>query len=185
VALIVVLLIVVIASVLGIGGTQIALQAERSARNDRDLQIAWQAAEAALQDAELDIHGNGQDKRNRNSLLGELQNTSKFVAGCGNTGDSIGLCELVSTGAPAWMTVDFTATGDGARTTGFGSYTGRRFAAGGKGVEPFQAPRYVIEPIVDPGNRDQSTVRYLYRVTAMGFGPRQDIQAVAQIIYRN
>lgn len=44
----------------------------------------------------------------------------------------------------------------------------------------------MIEPIPDPGERDLSSVnKYVFRVTAMGFGPRDDIQAVTQIIYRN
>jgi len=45
----------------------------------------------------------------------------------------------------------------------------------------------VIEPIEDPANRDisGSTTSYIYRVTAMGFGPRADIQGVVQIIYRD
>jgi type IV pilus assembly protein PilX len=42
-----------------------------------------------------------------------------------------------------------------------------------------------MEPIRDPGNRDLSDLSYIYRVTAMGFGPREDIQAVTQIVFRN
>ena len=54
-SLIMVLLILVVVSLLGVGGAQIALMSERGARNDRDLQMAWQAAEAGLIDAENDI----------------------------------------------------------------------------------------------------------------------------------
>lgn len=188
-SLIIVLLILIVVSILGVGGAQIALQGEHGARNDRDMQVAWQAAEAALQDAEFDIHGPGTG--NRNTLLGNLQNTNDFIVGCGThsteaTVSSLGLCALVASGNPAWMSVDFMATGAGAKTVEFGTFTGRKFAAGPLGLKPYQAPRYVIEPIMDPGNRDlSSTNRYVYRVTAMGFGPRPDIQAVTQIIYRN
>ena len=55
VTLIVVLLILVVVTVLGIGGAQIALLGERSTRYDRDYLVATQAAEAALMDAEQDI----------------------------------------------------------------------------------------------------------------------------------
>lgn len=55
VSLIVVLLILVIVSILGVSGVQISMMAEKSARNSRDYQIAWQASEAALVDAEFDI----------------------------------------------------------------------------------------------------------------------------------
>lgn len=191
-SLIVVLLILIVVSILGVGGAQIALLAERGARNDRDMQVAWQAAEAALQDAEFDIHGPGTG--NRNAVLGSLQNTNIFVADCGTNVTSgaistLGLCALPVSGKPAWQKVDFTLTGSNARTVEFGHFTGRSFAANASasnGIEPFQAPRYVIEPIPDPGERDLSSAsKYLFRVTAMGFGPRDDIQAVTQIIYRN
>ncbi|VTU33754.1 Tfp pilus assembly protein PilX [Variovorax sp. PBS-H4] len=191
-SLIVVLLILVVISILGVGSAQIALQGERSARNDRDMQLAWQAAEAALQDAEFDIHGPGTN--NRSAFFGSLQDTSGFVTNCGTQGsgssfNALGLCALVMSGTPAWLNVDFTVTDTSARTVKFGTFTGRSFAAsdsGTRGIEPYQAPRYVIEPIPDPGNRDlSSTASYVYRVTAMGFGPRKDIQAVTQIIYRN
>lgn len=192
-SLIVVLLILIVVSILGVGGAQIALLAERGARNDRDMQVAWQAAEAALQDAEFDIHGPGTG--NRNAVLGSLQNTNMFDAECGKnvtsgTISTLGLCALPASGKPAWQTVDFTVADSNARTVEFGHFTGRSFAANDSttthGIEPFQAPRYVIEPIPDPGERDlSSTNKYVFRVTAMGFGPRADIQAVTQIIYRN
>jgi type IV pilus assembly protein PilX len=192
VSLIVVLLILIVVSIVGVGGAQIALQGERSARNDRDMQVAWQAAEAALQDAEFDIHGPGATN-SRSALFSDLQSTDSFVDSCGNASNGtnrIGLCALVQSGKPAWQTVDFTQADAAARTVRFGTYTGRSFAAGDPatpaGIAPFQAPRYVIEPIPDPGHRNLSTpATYIYRVTAMGFGPRRDIQAVTQIIYRN
>jgi type IV pilus assembly protein PilX len=61
-----------------------------------------------------------------------------------------------------------------------GTFTGRTFATGNVGVQPAQAPRYIIELLPDPF--DNKSV--VYRVTAMGFGPRVDIQAVLQMIYR-
>jgi len=55
VSLIMVMLILIVVSVLGVGSAQIALMSERGARNDRDQQVAWQAAEAALNDADFDM----------------------------------------------------------------------------------------------------------------------------------
>ena len=77
-----------------------------------------------------------------------------------------------------------------APTTAYGQFTGRTFAAGGAGVQPAQAPRYVIEAIKDPGDTNAfmckgDECKYVYRVTAMGFGPRSDIQAVLQMTYRD
>jgi type IV pilus assembly protein PilX len=44
-----------------------------------------------------------------------------------------------------------------------------------------------VEALQDPIGRDRSSpvIQYVYRVTAMGFGPRADIQSVVQMIYRN
>jgi type IV pilus assembly protein PilX len=190
VSLIVVMLLLIIASVLGVGGAQIASMAERSARNERDMQLAWQSAEAALMDAEFDIHGPGTSTRK--ALFAGMQSTSDFVADCGGTGNKLGLCEMVETGKPAWLTANFEEDGSSANTVPFGQFTGRTFAAstGGNpnGVQPEMVPRYIIEPISDPLNRDKSVTAppaYIFRVTAMGFGPRKDIQAVSQILYRN
>lgn len=184
VSLIIVLLLLVIVSILGVGAAQIATMGERSSRNDRDMQVAWQSAEAALMDAEFDIHG--PVASSRRSVFTNMANTNAFVNGCGDSGNSRGLCTLVTSGQPAWLSVDFTATSN-AHTAAYGEFTGRSFPAGSTGIQPVKAPRYVIEPIEDPANRDLSgsTTSYIYRVTAMGFGPRADIQGVAQIIYRD
>jgi type IV pilus assembly protein PilX len=173
-SLIVVMMILIIVSLLGVGGAQIALMSERGARNDRDMQVAWQAAEAALIEAEADMLG-----ATRKPLFDGKTRTG-FLAGCGTSGTSIGLCDIASSGKPAWLTVDFTNTASNAPTTAFGAFTGNSFKTGTTGVQPYQLPRYIIELVEDPFSKSN----YVYRVTAMGFGPRQDIQAVMQMIYR-
>jgi len=191
-SLIVVLLILVIASILGVSAIQISMMAEKSARNDRDYQIAWQAGEAALVDAEFDIEGmpaSSTNKRNSIFAVGKTD-LSKFVQNCGNSSTSIGLCLLNDSGKPAWLTVDFTDTSNSASTTAFGTYTGRVFPAGGAGTQPAKSPRYVIEAVVDPGSSPRTrnpseNPKYIYRVTAMGFGPNPQTQAVVQMLYRN
>lgn len=177
-SLIMVMLILVVVSLLGVGGAQIALMSERGARNDRDQQVAWQAAEAALSDAELELGGPAGSSLRK--ALFDGVNVSAFPPSCGTSGNSNGLCYLVTSGKPAWLTADFTAIGSSAPTTQFGAFTGRTFAAGGVGIQPAKAPRYIIEVVPDPAIKDS----YLYRVTAMGFGPRADIQVMLQMLYR-
>lgn len=174
-SLIMVMLILVVVSLLGVGGAQIALMSERGARNDRDLQVAWQAAEAALLDAELDM-------TNFRGAIFDGKNATAFVSGCGTSGNSAGLC-IANTTKPAWLSVDFTNVSSSAPTVRFGAFTGRSFAAGGVGIQPAQEPRYMIELVRDP-TAPLTKMTYIYRVTAMGFGPRADIQAVLQMIYR-
>ena len=180
-AMIMVLLVLVVCTLLGVGGAQIAMMSEKSARSDRDMQLAWQSAESALMDAELDMTSSISSR----SGLFDGKSTNPFVNGCGTSGTSVGLCATTLTGKPAWLTVDFTATGSSAPTAAFGQFTGRAFTSGSAGVQPAKPPRYVIEIIPDPTPYDQSQAQpMVYRVTAMGFGPRPDIQAVIQMIYR-
>ena len=212
-SLIVVLLILIVVSILGVGSAQIALMAERGARNDRDLQVAWQAAEAALVDAEIDIttpaanasapatargvvFGMGVVGTPARNVQSEKVNINNFVNDCG---DSIstglggvktwGLCSLPITGKPAWLRVNFSDTSSSAHTVPFGTFSGRGYATGNIGVQPTRPPRYIIEAIRDEGaaSRDKTAQdpKFIYRVTSMGFGPREDIQAVMQMTYRN
>ena len=183
-SLIMVLMILIIVSLIGVGGAQIALMGERGSRNDRDMQIALQAAEAALLDAVDDMR---EPASARDEIFDGI-NAVAFLAGCGSSGNSRGLCSdtLVNTPLgpkPAWLAVDFTNTDDNAPTVPYGAFTGRTFASGGAGVRPALPPRYVIELVPDPTG-DRSQISYMYRVTAMGFGPRADIQAVLQMLYR-
>ena len=183
-SLIVVLLILMVVSVLGLGAAQIALMGERSSRNERDQQIAWQAAEAAIIDAELDIFS-GSEVGTRKELF-DGKNSKDFVDGCGTTGDSKGLCAFNAAAAkPAWLTVDFSDTNDDAPTVPYGHFTDRSFPSGELGIQSAQPPRYLVELLPDPGRTDLTKVTYVYRVTAVGFGPRPDIQAVLQMLYRN
>jgi type IV pilus assembly protein PilX len=180
-SLIMVLLILVVVSMLGVGGAQIALMSERGARNDRDQQMAWQAAEAGLIDAENDIWNPAVTSTRRAVFDGK--SIADFPSsGCGTSGNALGLCAAVSTGKPAWLTADFTSS---AATTAFGTFTSASFESGGAGIQPAQVPRYIIEPVIsqtgDAANPEQEV---LYRVTSMGFGPRADIQSVVQMLFR-
>ena len=185
-SLIIVLIVLTIVSLLGVAGIQVSMMSERGARNDRDMQLAWQSAEAGLVDAEFDLFGTTGLVSTRSATFKPAINLTLFADGCG-IGTNAGLCSLVSSGKPAWLTVPFTVTGSAAQSAFYGQFTGRSFAAGALGIQPAAIPRYVIEAIRDPGDRDTGSLdgQYVYRVTAMGFGPRTDVQAVLQMIYRN
>lgn len=190
-SLIMVMIILTVVSMVGIAGVQISTMSERGARNDRDYQIAWQSAEAGLIDAEMDLYGPGTSERR--SVFTPQTSLISFVDGCGTSGNSRGLCSMSASGKAAWLLPDFTLTGDTAPTTAYGTFTGRAFQAGGFGFQPAKKPRYVIEAIPDSfgaGSQsrdlgDNGSPKYVFRVTAMGFGPRDDIQAVVQMVYRN
>ncbi|SFE10507.1 pilus assembly PilX family protein [Paracidovorax konjaci] len=189
-SLIIVMLILIVVSIVGVGGIQIATLAERATRSDRDKQIAWQATEAGLLDAEFDILGLPASSGSKRDSIFKLKATdvSKFISGCGNSGNSRGLCAYNPATKPAWLTVDFEATGNSASTTPFGTFTERTFPSGSAGIQPAKPPRYIIEPIPDPSysrTEGPENMRYIYRVTVMGFGPNPDTQTMLQMIYRN
>ena len=183
-SLLMVMMILVIVSILGVSGVQLALMSEKGARNDRDMQMAWQSAEAALQDAEFDMRGPGTSNRQATFA----NNTkSAFLPGCGSasSGNSKGLCTPTAFGKAVWLTTDFVASSS--PTTEFGDFTGRAFDAGSTGIRSAKKPRYMIEVLDDPdafGDLSIGKKKYVYRVTAMGFGPREDIQAVVQMVFR-
>lgn len=187
-SLIVVMLILIVVSVLGVSAVQISMMGERATRNDRDLQVAWQSAEAALVDAGFDIEGLPAAATAKRSGVFKrgIVDTEKFEADCGTSGQGKGLCEFIENVKPAWLTVDFSSTATAAASTAFGTFTDRHFAAGISGIQPATAPRYVVEAIIDPStSRTQPLPDYVYRVTSMGFGPNLNTQVVLQMIYRN
>ena len=185
VTLVIVLMLLVVVTLLGVGAARMAMLAERSARNDRDYQVAWQAAEAALMDAQFDIRGPNASPAGRMGIFTQ-DNTSVFQPGCNTTEPYLGLCQPAVEGAkPVWASVDFL---DGSGTTvEYGTYTGRTFDSGGTGVKPEHAPRYMIEWVPDttPGGSAASGSKpIMYRVTAMGFGTREDVQVVMQMAFK-
>ena len=178
-----VMLVLIIVSILGVGAAQIALMSERGSRNDRDMQIAWQGSEAGLLDAESDLFDTTAGTTRNASFDGK--DLSLFTdVDCGTVASANeGLCATATTGKPSWLRVDFADTSSSARTVAFGSHTAKTFPAGSAGIQSAAVPRYVIEVVTDPtGRKDDPT--YMYRVTSMGFGPRREIQAVTQILYR-
>jgi type IV pilus assembly protein PilX len=184
-SLIVVLLLLIVLTVLGVGAAKLSLVNELGARSDRDTEIAFQAAEAALLDAEIDVLGPNPATAARLCAFSPRDVVS-FVAGCGGPGDAQGLCAPAAAGAaPVWMTVDLSPA---SRTSvEYGRFTGQRYATGA-GAIPAALPRYVIEVIRSSGgwqvNQLESAsaerASNIFRVTAIGFGVREETQVVLQ-----
>jgi Tfp pilus assembly protein PilX len=187
-ALLVVLLMLVATWMLGISAARLSLVDGKALRNARDRELAFQAAEAGLTDAELDIAGSPDPMRSRSALF---SNTSAagFAVGCaaGENNIHLGLCADVVAGTPpAWLELDFLASGNDAHSVPYGKFTGRRMQTGA-GALPARLPRYIIEslPYNPPGaSASLSGLSYLYRITAIGFGPRESTRVVLQSFYR-
>ncbi len=181
-ALVTTLILLAVLTMLGISASRIALMSERTARFDRDNQIAFQAAEAALIDAELDIQGPNTNAAKRMDLF-ESKNRVNFIPNCG-VGTYRGLCAPSDPGAkPIWLTVDFTNTASNAKTAKFGEFTGRPFPSGTTGLRSELEPRYIVEVIADSAP-SAAINDVLYRITAVGFGPNKETQVVLQGVFR-
>ncbi|MGJ7508959.1 pilus assembly PilX family protein [Variovorax sp. GT1P44] len=184
-SLIVVLLLLIVLTALGVGAAQLSLVNELGARSDRDTEIAFQAAEAALIDAEIDVLGPNPGTASRLCAF-RPKDGSAFVAGCGGPGNAQGLCAAAAAGAtPAWMTADLSPTSR--NSVEYGRFTGQRYATGA-GAMPAALPRYVIEVLRSNGgwqlnrmeNAGAGAASNIFRVTAIGFGVREETQVVLQ-----
>lgn len=175
IALITALIMLLVITLLSLAGARIALDSKRSTRNQRDFEIAFEAAQAALRDAELDINVGSR----KASFL--ATKPEGFVDGCG-TGNALGLC-TASDGI--WDTIDWTAT-NGQKTVEYGQFTAKGFPTG-NGLTPERKPRYIIEVMQntksggDAGSEAETV--YMYRVTAVGFGPNDTTRAMVQMTY--
>jgi type IV pilus assembly protein PilX len=136
---------------------------------EADRNLAFEAAEAALRDAERDI------------VTNDLRSSSPFANDCTD-----GLCRISLTATPVWQSVNWA---DDAFTRTYGEESG----AGAYPVQSGQAPpRYVIELLPDlppaPGNslnlnnRASTGGGTAFRITAVGWGrdpsTRQTLQSV-------
>ena len=181
-SLIVVLIMLSAIFILVAFGSRLTLLGEKSARNDRDRQIAFQAAEAALSDAEIDIMGpNGA----ANSRVCDIHSrkVDLFTEGCGNTSLDRGLCATnTSATDPLFKSIDFEDTTSARRYASLGDYTVRNvgFSIGNSAL-PAQLPRYIIEtiPFNIPGSSPNAKA---FLVTALGYGLNVQTQVMLQSV---
>ncbi|QAU35238.1 PilX N-terminal domain-containing pilus assembly protein [Janthinobacterium sp. 17J80-10] len=189
-ALVVALLMLMVILMLGIAASQSALQGLKTTRNDGDRQVALQAAEAALRDAEMDIEQSPDAGKSRSSIFSRRSSLG-FPAhgetGCNGGAANIylGLCRQAGMNAlPVWQTVEFGEDAATVQTVAFGTFTGQSLQVG-KGALPSRLPRYIIElfSYKRPGE-SADKVSYFYRITAVGFGARESTQVALQSFYR-
>lgn len=175
-SLIVSLMMLIVIIILGVSASQMAVNEERGARNDRDRQIAFQAAEAALKDAEYEILGSASPPCAAPGQIGRGHgragtftcfnsiNTVGFTATAGSACSlppNQGLCDY-DAASPAWRRpqtdpthVDFVADAKGTGTMSsveYGHFTGNKYGSqttagfAGKPLSRYP-PRYIIELI--------------------------------------
>lgn len=192
-SLIVVLIMLTVIFAMGVIAAKLSLFGEGAARNDRDRQIAFQSAESALLDAELDMMGPNTSPNRRVCKFDSLV-IAEFVEGCG-TGTNTGMCQNGAAPGDAWKTVKSnytseTGTASSNLTAEYGQFTGQTLPTGTSGL-PTKLPRYTIEAVRYSGTGAatdsvaSSKTEYAFLVTAMGFGARPQTQVMLQtLVYK-
>jgi type IV pilus assembly protein PilX len=157
---------------------------ERMASNARDWNVAFQAAEAALRDAERDI-----------TKVSRFSGMTGFVSGCNSDSSYKGLCLVSEDGTPIWKKLDTNTTPDagwvsgsdsGTVTVKYGAFTNTA------ALDSVAAqPRYIIEALSVPqagsikkSQNSGGNFDYLYRVTAVGFGSKVSTRVMLQAVIR-
>jgi type IV pilus assembly protein PilX len=164
-ALLTTLMLLTICMLLGATTANMTLMQEKASRNARDRLLAFQAAEAALADALLDLH-TGRGKR---------QAFPTMAGECG-TQQSAGLC--FSDGNALWKTASLSNL-----SVTYGSVTGHDFPHGAQ-LLVAEPPRYLIELLQIAENKPSPEQLPLqrYRITAIGLGPQQQQRVILQVI---
>lgn len=166
-SLVVALMFLIVLTILGLVTVRSSTVQERMAGNDRDRAVAFEAAEAALRDAEQDI-------------LANVTTASAFATAC-----AAGLCIPSTTATPNWNSVSWA----GGTSRVYGATSG----AGSYPLDVVQPPRYIIELLPDipagAGNSLNTSQRSStgggtgYRITARGWGRRGTTQVMLQSVY--
>ena len=193
-SLVIVLIMLTVIFAVGTVSVRMSMFGERSARNDRDRQIAFQSAEAALLDAEIDIMGPNSSVNTRVCAI-DSKKPAYFLEGCGTLVQT-GLCLNTAAPGDVWRVVlanysTETGTANTNKTVQYGQFTGQSLPQGSSGL-PVRPPRYTIEAVryAGTGNSNDSvgsstTTEYAFMVTAMGFGTRLETQVMLQsLIYK-
>ncbi|MEJ2645875.1 MAG: PilX N-terminal domain-containing pilus assembly protein [Gammaproteobacteria bacterium] len=167
--LVVSLLILLVMTIIGIVAMHTTTLEEKMAGNTRQRDLAFQAAEAALQDGETDLVKN---------------QPVSFDTSCTN-----GLCLDVTTSATSSASAApyWDSAGDWANARNYGAYTG---VAALKGLP---APKYLLEkmpPAPVPGENLTNTSSYtgalptqMYRVTSKATASNGNIVVELQSVY--
>lgn len=158
--LIVSLIMLLVMTLIGVSAMRATILEEKMAGNYRDSNIAFQAAEAVLRDAEAEFNCTGANCRG--TLVSGLND---FDASCTN-----GLCD-------GWSNAVWTDTAKMANAVSYSTYSS---VAAVPGVAA--QPNYLLEgkKCMAPG---WASWKYCYQITAIGYGGSLNTKRLLQEIY--
>lgn len=181
IALVFVLIMISIVFVVAAVSSRLVVLGERAARNDRDRQTAFQSAEAALADAEVDIMGPNSATNERVSMFGK----SGADPGCSAGTATRGFC---GSGLDQFAYKTIFSNNDAAtrQYVTYGEFTDRegQFPVSSTGALPVKLPRYIIEKAkLDFRNRGLAGKSLdAFVITAVGYGIQADTEVVLQAV---
>jgi type IV pilus assembly protein PilX len=182
-------ILLIVLMLLGVSAATMSSLDERMARNLRDRDIAFQAAEAALRDARQDIT----QTRKLNGFRGfPLASGAGTCNTAGEDGNAKGLCRPAKTGNPVWSIL--ADNSNNARFVTYGGVTGAEEFNASSSTGVTDQPRYLIEVLPDLMSSDGLSsgggaygapkAKVLYRITALGFGSNSGTSALLQEVIR-
>ena len=162
-ALVVALIMLVLMTLVGITAMQVTTVQEKMVANSRDLNVAFQAAEAAL------LRGEHYAKNMQDAI---------FTTTCKDGGSTIGLCKPGQS-TPIWTTISWSDTDP--VTLEYGNEQEKKqipiSETSVDNILPLptntvaKQPRYIIEDITSIAGGGQANLsKGLYRITAQGYG---------------
>jgi type IV pilus assembly protein PilX len=196
-ALLSVMMILSVLGLMAMGAARFALWGERLSQGERDLAVSFEAAEAALLDAELDVMGRNTQsasawasQRHCDFVAAEFLASKRTTSSVCGQGRAVGVCWDPAHPGQAWRKTLVwlrTERGTGAhnQTVAYGQFTGASWADVTQGgvVPATQVlpPRYVVEwaPLV---GSDAGQARSGWVVTAVGFGLNPATQTWLQVV---
>ena len=178
-ALVISLIILALMTLIGVTAIQVSTQQEKMVANARDSNNAFQAAESALRRAEQLLYDTDMSTIFPTAACanGYCIPKCKSVGNRLDTNNPV-VCDSVNTTPPKaqWETLNWEST---ASQPPYQTYNGGDPTTASDDINALPSvarqPRYIIEDITPlSGGKAGVVTRWLYRVTALGYGAAQD-----------
>ena len=176
--LVIALLFLVLLTIIGVSSISGVTLEEKMASNLREQNVAFQAAESALRDAEIDLESGIGGTGNRDPMTV----AANFASDC-TTAFTNGVCRQPAAPPGTWQTEIVTVSSwnwtDTNKTVAYGRFTGATALTG-----VFRQPRYVIEYLQEKDDSSTTPITRYFRISARGWGADQNSSVTLQTVYR-
>jgi len=196
--LVVTLMFLLVVTMLAITALRVSTGEERMAGNLKDWNIAMQAAEAALRDAEFDVYGvcsvntttctprspfvSGGTlfgSQSGGTAYGTCNSSTSYKGACLAPASALATQENVNLDITSWKTSGSTTL----NPVTYGTYTGAA-ALPTSGISAVSTqPQYIVEAM-QPNSALYKPGTYVYRITARGWGRNPNTQVTLQSIWQ-